>query len=101
MNYIDSVTFDASDDLKVIEATGKAFGEFQTKFSDFDGSVLYETIPDFHNTKKRLDTFFSHVEENPCGRVDEVQKEIAYISSVREKPQNSVQCLKKARFPRE
>jgi hypothetical protein len=85
VNYIDSVTFDASDDLKVIEATGKAFGEFQTRLSDFDGSVLYETIPNFHNTKKRLDTFFSHVGEDLCGRVGEVQKEIAYISSVREK----------------
>ena len=28
VNYIDSVTFDASDDLCIIEATGKAFGEF-------------------------------------------------------------------------
>lgn len=46
------MTFNASDDLKVIEATGKAFGEFQTRLSDFDGSALYETIPDFHNTKK-------------------------------------------------
>lgn len=84
VNFIDSVTFNASDDLKVIEATGKAFGEFQTRLSDFDGSVLYETIPDFHNTKKRLDTLFAHVEEDPCGRVAEVKKEIEYIASVRE-----------------
>lgn len=99
VNYIDSVTFDASDDLKVIEATGKAFGEFQTRLSDFDGSVLYETIPDFHNTKKRLDTFFYHVEENPCGRVDEVQKEIAYISSVREKAAELSSMFEKGEIP--
>lgn len=59
VNYVDSVTFNASDDLGIIESTGKAFGYFQTQLSDFDGSVLYETIPDFHNTKKRLDTLFS------------------------------------------
>lgn len=85
INYVDSVTFDSSDDLGIIEATGRAFGSFQTQLSDFDGSVLYETIPDFHNTKKRLDTLFAHVSEDPCGRVAEVQKEIDYIASVREK----------------
>ena len=85
VNYVDSVTFNASDDLGIIEATGKAFGNFQTQLSDFDGSLLYETIPDFHNTKKRLDTLFAHVAEDPCGRVTEVRREIEYISSVREK----------------
>ena len=85
VNYVDSVTFNSSDDLGVIEATGRAFGTFQTQLSDFDGSVLHETIPDFHNTKKRLDTFFAHVAEDPCGRVAEVQREISYLSSAREK----------------
>lgn len=85
VNYVDSVTFNASDDLGIIESTGKAFGYFQTQLSDFDGSVLYETIPDFHNTKKRLDTLFSHAANDPCGRAAEVQKEIDYIASVREK----------------
>ncbi len=79
VNYIDSVTFNASDDLFVIEATGKAFGHFQTQLADFDGTLLHETIPDFHNTKKRLDTLFSHVAEDPCGRVREVKNEIEYI----------------------
>ena len=85
VNYVESVTFNSSEDLGVIEATGKAFGNFQTLLSDFDGSLLHETIPDFHNTKKRLDTLFAHVEEDPCGRVAEVRKEIEYIASVREK----------------
>ena len=85
INYIDSITFDVSDDLEVIEATGKAFGDFQTQLSDFDGNELFETIPDFHNTKKRLDTLFEHVAVDPCGRVAEVQKEIDYIASVRER----------------
>lgn len=85
VNYVDSVTFNSSDDLGIIESTGKAFGDFQTQLSDFDGSLLHETIPDFHNTKKRLDTLFAHVSEDPCGRVESVRKEIDYIASVREK----------------
>lgn len=79
VNFVDSVTFNASDDLAVIEATGKAFGRFQTQLSDFDGAQLYETIPDFHNTKKRLDTLLTHVKEDAYGRVREVESEIQYI----------------------
>lgn len=85
VNYVDSITFNSSEDLNVIEATGRAFGQFQTQLSDFDGSILYETIPDFHNTKKRLDTLFAHVEDDPCGRVAEVKREIEYLASVRER----------------
>jgi hypothetical protein len=85
VNYVESVTFDNTEDLKVIESTGKAFGEFQTQLSDFDGALLYETIPDFHNTKKRLDTLFGHAEEDPCNRVESVKAELDYIASVREK----------------
>lgn len=84
VNYIDSVTFDASEDLNIIRAAGKAFGAFQAQLSDFDGSVLHETIPDFHNTKKRLDTLFDHAQEDPCGRAEEVREELAYLASVRE-----------------
>ena len=83
MNWVESVTFDTCDDLAVIAATGEAFGRFQNQLSDFDGSQLYETIPDFHNTKKRLDTLFEHIAQDPCGRVKEVMAEIEYISSVR------------------
>lgn len=85
VNYVDSVTFDVSDDPDIINATGKAFGYFQTQLSDLDGSVLYETIPDFHNTKKRLDTLFEHVSEDKLNRADEVRDELAYISSVRDR----------------
>ena len=85
VNYVDSVTFNVTEDLNVIESTGKAFGNFQTVLSDFDGALLHETIPDFHNTKKRLDTFFAHVAEDPCGRVAEVKSEIDYLASVAEK----------------
>lgn len=100
VNYIDSVTFNASDDLGIIESTGKAFGYFQTQLSDFDGSLLHETIPDFHNTKKRLDTLFSHVAEDSCGRVEEARKEIEYISSVREKAGELSELFAEGKIPK-
>jgi len=83
-NYIDSITFDNTNDLEVIESAGAAFGQFQVQLSDFDGSVLYETIPDFHNTKKRYDTLFADAEKDICGRKAEVEEELEYLQSVRE-----------------
>lgn len=84
MNWIDAETFNLCEDPVVICATGEAFGEFQMMLSDFDGSVLYETIPDFHNTKVRFDTLFANVESDPVGRVNECREEIDYLSSIRE-----------------
>lgn len=82
MNYVDSVTYNSSDDLTVVRYTGEAFGRFQTQLSDFDAAQLYETIPDFHNTKKRLAQLFEDAEKDPVGRVDSVRGELDYIKSV-------------------
>lgn len=37
--------------------SGLAFGKFQSLLSDFPAHTLYETIPDFHNTRARLEVF--------------------------------------------
>ena len=85
MNYIDSVTFDISDDPNVIVSTGEAFGQFVMLLSDFDGSKLHETIPDFHNTGKRLDTLFAHEAVAPYEVLEICEKELRYIHEVANK----------------
>lgn len=85
MNCIeDAVGFDESSDPRVLYMTGKAFGQFQVNLSDFDAEQLVETIPQFHNTKRRLETFFSDVDADVCGRCKEVQPEIELIRELRE-----------------
>ena len=85
MNCIeDCVGFDESSDPRVLYMTGKAFGEFQMNLSDFDASQLVETIPDFHNTKLRLETFFRDVAKDEYGRRDRVREEIATIRNLSE-----------------
>ena len=81
-NYFDSVAYNTTDDPTVIAGVGEAFGKFQTQLSGFDGGKLYETIPEFHNTAKRMQTFLRAVEEDTAGRVKEVPEEIAYLRSV-------------------
>lgn len=78
----DSVAYQNSSDPDILRATGKAFGEFQMQLADFNASLLYETITDFHNTKKRLESFFEDVSDDSFNRVSEVLPEIEYISSV-------------------
>ena len=76
-------TFNSCEDLDKLRSAGKAFGEFQTMLSDFDATALYETIPNFHNTRSRIAVFMRHVNEDPCGRVEEVTEEIEKIKAFR------------------
>ncbi len=64
--------------------SGKAFGEFANFFTDFDASLLVETIKDFHNTPKRFKDFEQAIDENRKGRVAYVCDEIEFVKSRRD-----------------
>ncbi len=72
----DSVTFNMTDNLGVIEETGKAFGEFQMYLGDFPVKDLNIVIPHFHNTVMRYETFEKAIEKDEAGRRAQVQPEI-------------------------
>ena len=74
-----SETFNSCDNLDILKSAGKALGVFQSLLADFDSSNLYETIPNFHNTRSRIAVLMRHVNEDPCGRVCEVEDELAKI----------------------
>lgn len=99
-NYVTgSVTYQLSSDPFVVYMAGRAFGEFQVQLSDLDASVLYETIPDFHNTKKRLEKFFKDVELDEYGRVCKAREEIEYIRNCREKASVLTNMLEAKQLP--
>lgn len=83
-NYIPSVTFNYCEDLEILRLTGVAFGKFQNLLADFDVSLLSETIPDFHDTEKRLNKLFEDANKDPIGRKKEVTEELSYIWSVKD-----------------
>lgn len=56
-----------------------AFGRFQKLLSGFDASILYETIPNFHNTPLRYERFLQVIKEDKCGRVKEVEEEVQFF----------------------
>jgi len=83
--YIDhSIAVNESDDPKVLEETGKAFGEFQQLLSDYPASKLNIIIPHFHNTEDRYRLFREAIANNQAGRVNEVQEEIAEYTILEE-----------------
>ena len=62
--------------------SAKAFGQFQKNLSGYDASTLHETIPDFHNTRKRYQKLREDMEADVCGRVAEVREELDWLLSV-------------------
>jgi hypothetical protein len=56
----------------------RAFGEFQRMLADMPGPRLHETIPDFHNTPKRLAALKRATESDALGRAEEAEREIAF-----------------------
>jgi len=60
-------------------AAGKAFGNFQMMLDDYPADTLYETLKDFHNTKKRFDTFVEILDKDCFNRASKVNDEIDFI----------------------
>lgn len=54
-------TYDEASEQYLFEA-GKGFGKFQRQLDGFDASELIESIPNFHNTRKRLEAFLSSLD---------------------------------------
>ncbi len=80
-----SVCFEYTDDLKVIEYSGRAFGEFQLYLADYPVEKLHIVIPHFHNTVMRYETFRKAIAENQAGRLQEVEEDIKGYTALEDK----------------
>ena len=69
------------DELKTNEQAfqaSMAFGKFQMLAAGLDGPRLHETIPNFHNTPKRLKALLDAIEADEHGRASAVKQEIDF-----------------------
>lgn len=66
-----------------VQATmvGKAFGQFVSDISDLPKGALSVTIPDFHNTPRRLEALLRAAAEDRIGRTRECSAEIEELRS--------------------
>ncbi len=65
-------SFEVPENTKQAYEAAKAFGEFQSKLTDLPGEPLIDTIPDFHNTRMRFESFRSSVDRDQANRGAEV-----------------------------
>lgn len=78
--FVDGVTaYNSIDDPALFYEAGRGFGAFQKNLFDFPAEVLHETIPDFHNTKRRFYAFVAAIADDKAGRVREIEKEIDFL----------------------
>jgi Ser/Thr protein kinase RdoA (MazF antagonist) len=87
------------DSPETFARVGEAFGDFQRRLSDFDASVLIESIPNFHNTKKRYANFLAALERNASGRAHLVADEIKFITDRADKCALIVDALESGDLP--
>lgn len=71
--------YDVVENTQIAYEGGKAFGIFMSLLADLPADRLTETIPDFHNMEKRLDTFYKSLKANPAGRAEGIPEEIGFI----------------------
>ncbi len=83
-NYIPSITYNSAESSEIIRNAGRAFGEFQTQLADFDITQLHETIPNFHQTRKRYEKLIASVEADPVSRVAQVCQELDWLMEVQD-----------------
>lgn len=79
-NFIDGVrTYEVLDLPEQAYQAARTFGRFQRYLADLPDPKLHETIPDFHNTPKRLSTFLNILDRDPYNRVCQVRAEIQFV----------------------
>jgi len=77
--FIEGVeTFEAVQSPDQAYQAGRAFGEFQRLLVDLPGGRLFETIPDFHNTRKRFSAFQAAVKNDHYNRAKEAKPEVDF-----------------------
>lgn len=77
----DTVCYEKIEKSEDFYNCGYAFGNFQNLLADFPAQKLHEVIPNFHNTPVRYETFKRAVENDICGRVATVKKEIEFVNN--------------------
>jgi len=71
-------TYEAVQSPEQAYQAGRAFGDFQRQLVDLPGERLSETIPDFHNTRKRFSALKNAIEKDHYSRVKDAKPEIQF-----------------------
>ncbi|MDR0353488.1 MAG: aminoglycoside phosphotransferase family protein [Opitutaceae bacterium] len=71
-------TYDIVETPAHAREAARAFGDFQRLLTGLPGARLHETIPDFHNTRRRYENLLRAIDADPLNRAAAVRDEIAF-----------------------
>jgi len=98
--FIDNAkTYQIVEKPKHFYNAAKAFGKFQKQLSNFPADKLYETIPNFHNTKIRYENLLTAIQEDKVGRKNEVKAEIEFALAREKVVSVIVDAIQKSDIP--
>lgn len=102
-DYIEADVKNAVEDKKDMYMLGRAIGDYSRALNGFDVGSLFETIPDFHNTRKRyihfcqtMDNDVISLEESRCVTCEE---EIQFVYERAYKAILITEALEKGKIP--
>jgi thiamine kinase-like enzyme len=72
-------TYETVESLDHVYNAAKAFGNFQNLLSDFPLEQVIETIPNFHHTRDRYETFLDAIEKDEMNRASSCESEIDFV----------------------
>nr|WP_319473078.1 aminoglycoside phosphotransferase family protein [uncultured Sphaerochaeta sp.] len=98
--FIDYVkTFKTIADAEQAYLLGEAIGNFQLQLSDFDGNLLHETIPHFHDMRLRYEQLEEAIQVNHDDRIQMVGPEVEYLMDSKERGFMLWDKLQEGRLP--
>jgi Ser/Thr protein kinase RdoA (MazF antagonist) len=92
-------TYQIPESARHVISAGRAFGNFQHLLRDFPVGQLHETIPDFHHTMKRFDTFVGVVESDTCNRARSAKDEIQFVLDRAEETSVVINLIERGELP--
>ena len=79
-----SLCLEKATDLELVYRAGKAFGAYHKSLAKMDASKLHDTIPFFHDTRRRYQNFSKAKNENTLGRLDTCLPEVAIVDKYKD-----------------
>lgn len=81
----DSYFLERAENSEQFYESARAFGNFQRQLANFDASKLHETIPFFHDSRKRYENLEKAILEDKLDRVKTVEDEIKFVRDRQDK----------------
>ena len=94
-----SFTCQQAESEEVFRESARAFGALQRDLTAYPAESLHETIPDFHNTPRRVQALEAAVRQDAAGRAAGVQAEIAFARARKARTTALVEAQRKGELP--